>query len=385
MPLRVLLVANTLPPDDLSGVGEQVVQLAAGLREAGHEVTILGRGPQGARGPKSLFPLAIVPALRRALRDLRPDVVQVHESDCGLAALWLGRRRRLRGWTLVALQQVSYVEERRAVRALTFAGRILGEPGAIERRFRWLKAPLQIALGRWSARSADLVVAPSAATANEIRRDYGVRDVGVVPNATGGLQHAATTLPGTEGAHGFLLFVGRLRIRKGVDVLLAARAEMSTRGCDVPLFVVGEGEHREALCSRAAALGFGEDRVRFLGRASAGEVRDLLARASALVVPSIYEGMPLVVLEAMECGVPIVASAVSGIPEVVVDGETGWLVPAEDPPALASALAELLSDSSEALRRGERARERVAACYRPRHAAAIWEALVAPLVRERER
>ncbi len=72
------------------------------------------------------------------------------------------------------------------------------------------------------------------------------------------------------------------------------------------------------------------------------------------MVPSIYEGMPLVVLEAMAAGVPVVASRVSGIPEVVVDGETGWLVPAEDPPALASALAHALADPAERARRGAR-------------------------------
>src|SRR5215210_6616652 len=135
--VRVLLVANTLPPRDVSGVGEQVLQLAAGLRQAGCDVEVLGRGPGQVGGPKVLFPLFSVPAVRRALRRFRPHVVQVHESDGGLAALLvkalaprLDPRPRL-----VALLQVSYVEERRAVRPLVAigdGGRVLGRPGSVE-------------------------------------------------------------------------------------------------------------------------------------------------------------------------------------------------------------------------------------------------------------
>ena len=373
--MRVLLVANTLPPHDLSGVGEQVVQLAAGLRERGHEVTILGRGGSGARGPKALFPFAVVPALRRALRELDPDVVQIHESDAGLAALWL-RSVRGRGGRplLAALQQVSYVEERRSTRALRWRGKVLGRPGAVERRFRFLKAPLQIVLGRWSARAADLLLVPSAATGREIERDYGVRAAALLPNVTGGVEVAPEPVPGTGGERGALLFVGRLRIRKGVEVLLHALARLRERP---PLWIAGDGEHREALERLARDLGLGESDVRFLGRASAGQVRELLGRAAVLVVPSIYEGMPLVVLEAMAAGRSVVASRVSGIPEVVLDGGTGWLVPPEDPEALASALAHALADPLEAARRGEAGRRRLEECYRPRHAAAIWENAIA--------
>nr|MDP9121306.1 hypothetical protein [Acidobacteriota bacterium] len=75
--MRILLVANTLPPADLSGVGEQVLQLAAGLRRSGQEVEILGRGAGGVAGPKSLFPLFAVPAVLRSIRRFRPDVVQI--------------------------------------------------------------------------------------------------------------------------------------------------------------------------------------------------------------------------------------------------------------------------------------------------------------------
>ncbi|HEX6202869.1 MAG TPA: glycosyltransferase, partial [Thermoanaerobaculia bacterium] len=268
---RVLLVANTLPPRDVSGVGEQVLQLAAGLREAGCEVTVLGRGRGGARGPKVVFPLTVLPAMAASLLHRRPDAVQVHESDGALAALLV---RLLRPFLrprplLVALLQVSYSEERRAVRPLVAPdGTVLGRPGAVERRFRRWKAPLQVALGRLTARLADRVLAPSAATAEEIERDYGVRGVGVLPNVTGGIPAPppAAPLPGLPAD--YILFVGRLRIRKGVEVLLHALDLLRRRGAVIPpLLVAGDGEHRAALEATATRLGLDATAVRFLGRA----------------------------------------------------------------------------------------------------------------------
>ncbi len=380
--MRILLVANTLPPRDLSGVGEQVLQLATGLRDAGHEVEVLGRGPRGAARAKLLFPLAAVPAAWRALRRFRPDVVQVHESDGALVALLvavvgdlLAPRPRL-----LALLQVSYRAERRAVRALVAGGRVLGRPGWRERVFRWGKAPLHVALGCLTAWCADAVLAPSAATAAELARDYAIDGgqdaIQVVPNATGGLPAPPETrdeaAPGDRTASGgYLLFVGRLRIRKGVEVLLAALARLRAAHPEARLLVAGAGEHRGALERAAARLGV-VAAVTFLGRCDAGRVRQLLAGAGALAVPSIYEGMPLVVLEAMDAGIPVVASRVSGIPEVVEDGATGWLVPPEDPEALAAALAEALERPGEARRRGAAGRRRVDERFRPRHAAAAW-------------
>ncbi|HEX4960864.1 MAG TPA: glycosyltransferase family 4 protein [Thermoanaerobaculia bacterium] len=375
--MRVLLIANTLPPRDVSGVGEQVLQLAAGLRQQGHEVEVLGREPGGAAGPKVLFPLLVVPAAWRALRRFRPHVVQVHESDGALAALLVAVVGALLvpRPLLVALLQVSYVEELRAVRPLTYGGRVLGRPGAVELRFRWLKAPLQILLGCLTAWAADRVLAPSAATAAEIRRDYRVDAVGVIPNVTGGLPVAPVPASMETGEERYLLFVGRLRIRKGVEVLLEALRDLRTGNPRAVLRIAGDGEHRKRLEKRAAALGLREAVV-FLGTCDAGRVRQLLAGAAALVVPSIYEGMPLVVLEAMEAGVPVVASAVSGIPEVVVDGETGWLVPPEDPPALSRALEEALARPGEARRRGEAGRRRVDERFRPAAAVESWREAV---------
>ncbi|MEM9290601.1 MAG: glycosyltransferase family 4 protein [Acidobacteriota bacterium] len=427
--LRVLLIANTLPPKDVSGVGEQVLQLASGLRALGHEVRVLGRGPGGARGPKVLFPLAVMGPTLRAVASWRPDVVQVHESDGALAAAvaralrWSLRRKLF----LVALQQVSYRREVAVVRPLRDGDRVISEPGAVERRFLRFKAPLQVALGQWTARQADLVLAPSLVTAAELRQDYGVSEATVLPNVTGGLavepvpmdtamahtpeNTTGNTAEGTsQEPGGFFLFVGRLRVRKGVEVLLEALARMRQRrreegGPELPrLLVVGDGEHRPAIEAARDRLGL-KDSVRLLGRASAGEVRWLLARARALVVPSTYEGMPLVILEAMEAGVPVVASAVSGIPEVVVDcrwreesglstelkeltefwaeeskrgvEETGWLVPPEDAASLAKALEETLAEEGAMARqRGAAGRRRLEALYRPRHGASRWQQLI---------
>ncbi|MDH3254290.1 MAG: glycosyltransferase family 4 protein, partial [Acidobacteriota bacterium] len=275
--MRVLLVANTLPPRDLSGVGEQVLQLASGLRADGHDVEILGRGPDGAPGPKLLFPLTVSVAFLRRLQTFRPHVVQVHESDGAVVAMLartmaaLCHPRPL----LVALLQVSYIEEIRAVRTLRVGDRVLSRPGAAEIRFRFLKAPLHVVLGCLTAWLADAVLAPSRVTADEIARDYGIGSVGIVPNVTGGLDwDDAGTAPAELRDDG-LLFVGRLRIRKGVEVLLHAVKELRSAFPDVRLSIVGDGEQRLALEAMVRDLDLGTV-VRILGRQSPAEVRRLL-------------------------------------------------------------------------------------------------------------
>jgi len=218
----------------------------------------------------------------------------------------------------------------------------------------------------------DREIEAARAVGAEIERDYGVRGVGVLFNVTGGL---AKTVDG-DGGPAEILYVGRLRIRKGVEVLLEALAALRREHPSARLMIAGAGEQAAALHAKTAELGL-DDRVRFLGRCDAAHVRRLLTAARCLVVPSIYEGMPLVVLEAMAAGTPVVASAVSGIPEVVIDGETGWLVPSEDPPRLAAALAEVLADPAGARRRGAAGRRRLEEEFTPEKAARQWLDLVA--------
>jgi glycogen(starch) synthase len=138
----------------------------------------------------------------------------------------------------------------------------------------------------------------------------------------------------------FLLAVGRLAPQKGFDVLLDALGLASGR---TRLVVAGDGPDRQALAARATRLGLGAS-VEFLGDQPRERVKRLLRGATAVVMPSRFEGNPLIALEAMQAGAPLVASDIPGLPEELRDGVTGVLVPPEDPRALADALDRVLGD-----------------------------------------
>jgi glycosyltransferase involved in cell wall biosynthesis len=150
-----------------------------------------------------------------------------------------------------------------------------------------------------------------------------------------------------------VLTVARLDAQKGIPVLLDAVASVP----DAAFVVAGDGPDRAALEARAVSLGLA-DRVRFLGHRR--DVASLLAAADVLVLPSLYEGLPLSVLEAMIAGVPVIATAVGGTDEVVRDGETGTLVPPGDASALAAAIRRVLGDRERSSRLADAARALVA-------------------------
>ena len=139
-----------------------------------------------------------------------------------------------------------------------------------------------------------------------------------------------------------LLAICRLVPQKGLDVAVRALARVREEEPRAVLVVLGEGPERERLAGEG---------VHLPGRV--GDVAAWLARAELLVHPARWEGFGLALLEAMLAGKPVVATRVSSIPEIVVDGETGLLVPPEDPEALAAAILRLLRDQDEARRLGE--------------------------------
>jgi len=145
------------------------------------------------------------------------------------------------------------------------------------------------------------------------------------------------------------------RPEKALEVLLDAHARVHARRGDVHLVLAGDGPCRAQLERSRAALGTAES-VHLLGFRS--DVDSLLACADVAALSSDWEGLPLFALECMAAGVPLVATAVGGVPEVVDEGHTGLLVPPRDPEALARALARVLDDRALARKLGEGAAAR---------------------------
>lgn len=156
-----------------------------------------------------------------------------------------------------------------------------------------------------------------------------------------------------------LLCVGRLVPWKGFGDALRAFAQVQHRRPDVRMVIAGDGPHRRELEQLASGLGVGES-VRFEGRVEPARIPALLNRATLLLIPSWREeNLPMTSIEAAWMGRPVVASDLSGLPEIVRDGETGLLVPPNDPDALAARLVELLAAPERLRRMGDAAHRHV--------------------------
>ena len=165
---------------------------------------------------------------------------------------------------------------------------------------------------------------------------------------------------GRDGGPLRVLTISRLAPTKGNAVLLQAIADLRDRGVDTEAIIVGDGVRREALERMAAGLGIA-DRVRFLGAVGQDRIPEQLAAADVFCLPSFAEGVPVVLMEAMAMEMPVVATAVMGVPELVEHGTSGLLVPPGRADAVADALAALAADSARRAALGRAGRSKVLA------------------------
>jgi glycosyltransferase involved in cell wall biosynthesis len=262
----------------------------------------------------------IVGRVRRLIATFAPDVVVGHDYKANLVLAAAARRTGIPRAAVVH----GYTGEDRKIRVFE----------AVDRRL---------------LRRVEVAVAVSAAT-REALVESGVDParVRLVENAIDVEAAAADARAGRvplRAAFGatdgdlVVLALGRLSPEKGHAVLVEAFREVVARVPAARLVLVGDGVLEPALRRAAAPLG---ERVVFAGwRADPGHC---LGAADVFALPSLREGLPLAVLEAMAAGVPVVASAVGGVPAALADGAAGVLVPPGDPGALAAALARLLAD-----------------------------------------
>ena len=232
---------------------------------------------------------------------------------------------------------------------------------------RWVQSSLPWLRGfvRWALRTSDAVVAISSYTAREIARFANVH-VRVIPYTLGFSETHPVRRSAGDGSFR-ILFVGRLVERKGVTYLIDAVKRLPS-DIRALLTVIGEGPERTALEAQANVSGL-DGRVDFRGRVGDEALQEAFATSDVLVLPSIVdargdtEGLGVVLLEAMSCGVPVVGSRAGGIVDIIEDEESGLLVPPADPDELARALERLARNSALAARLGAAGERRVRAAF----------------------
>ncbi len=280
-------------------------------------------------------------ALKRHLRDLRPDVVHAHSSKGGVLGRWASLstgigRRVYSPHTFAFLHEASFGPAKRFV-------------------FRGIE--------RWLGRRTDRLIAVSSSEAETIRaaRVVDPERIRLVPNgidpaAYEGVAPADRAELRTPGDAPAAALIGLVYEAKGQDLALEA---LRRPGCEeLHLWIAGEGSRRADFEALAGRLGVA-DRAHFLGWRK--DVPALLAACDFLVLPSRWEGMPYVVMEAMASRRPVVAARVDGVRDLVRDGETGFSCPVGDAGALASACARAIAlDRDERAAIGERGRALVA-------------------------
>lgn len=356
--MRILHVVTAFPRQKDDPIAPWLVELLLRLRARGHEIDVLassyrGLGDQEYQGicvrrfryfparwerltheetaPDRMrrSPLyAIMPlffllsGMRRAwalARQRRYDIVHVHWPMPMVLLGWAARRAH------------------RMPMVTTFYG--------IELRWVQSRLPFLKWLVRRAARTSSQAVAISSYTAHELRKFADV-PIEVIPYTAEFPPPSSTvTARGTDEA---ILFVGRLIERKGVQHLIRALGTVRER-TPARLIIIGDGPERPHLEELARDAGVAEH-VDFRGRVSDEELRQAYATAKVFVLPSVLdarqdtEGLGVVLLEAMNYSVPVVASNIGGITDIVQHERTGLLVPPGDETALAAALTRLLTD-----------------------------------------
>lgn len=360
-------ILHVIGGGEIGGAEEHVLNLLQRLdrdRFQGH-LLCLCRGPFAPLVQSRNIPTAeiimrhkldlfTIPAIQRLLRSWKIDLVHTHGVRANLVARIAAARENLPVVTTVhSSTRLDYASRLQGMIAVfldrltsRLASRVIAISGALREELIASGFPAatisviyngldleSLHLPEPEANSADNSPGPAAETAAAVRAKLGLE-----PD-----QPVITT-------------IARLHPVKGHSYLLTAAARVLQTRPDTQFLVVGDGPLRQELEKLAAALGISA-RVRFTGYYP--EIADIYAVTDIVCLPSLMEGMGLVLIEAMAFGRPVVASRVGGIPEVVEDKVTGLLVPPADADRLADALLTLLQDPSQAALLGKNGRQQV--------------------------
>ncbi|GAB3251256.1 glycosyltransferase family 4 protein [Alteromonas gracilis] len=338
---------------DVGGPVDHAADVARGLHERGHASHLVGPDSAALDRAEAAGVTVHRAAMRhksdlrgardlaRLLRGLEPDVLHLQDRRAGL----VGRVLPTPAAVVYTLHGVPD-----SLAPVVAGNAVIEEP---RRRDRWLYADAERLLAR---AAGSLVVAPSEPLARYARDYVGLPAdrVRVVPNGVDTDRFVPGGQPGEDGIH--LVWLGVLAPVKRVHLLLdVLDAVPGTR-----LTLIGDGPLRADLECRIAERGL-VDRVRLTGMLA--DPAPVLREADLFVLPSGAENLPLALLQAMASGLPVVASRVGGIPDVVREGVEGRLVPADRPDLLSAAVADLVAAPERLPALGRAARARVETAY----------------------
>jgi glycogen(starch) synthase len=375
--MRIALVTPEYPPTPgIGGIGTHVAATAAALARRGHEVTIVTPGEAGVtvesdvtvvRQRRRTLP-AWVPRravaerliaqvdIARACRRARPEVVQAPEWEA-------------QGWLMARWGRFPFVTH---LATPTFVVDELnhGRPSRDTTVVRWMEHD--------QARRSRLVYAPTKSIVARVAPRWGLdpATIEVVPDPVDieGIRRLGRGDPPLSMPARVIVFNGRLERRKGIEVLGEALPSVLEAHPDVEAVLVGRDTNAEGgrLMARfRRATESVADRIHVLGQLPKAKALAVVARATLVVLPSIWENFGTVCLEAMALGRPVVASDGTGFAEVIRTGVDGWLVPPGDASALAATMLALLADHSSLARAGEAAARRSEDFHADRTAASV--------------
>ncbi len=372
---RVLQVIGNL---DRGGGQEVVRTLVRHLPEAGVDpvVVSLSDGPLRSEIEAGGIPVVIIPGRMTSLLDGPRGIREIMRIRSDLAAV--AREHQTRVVQTHLLRSLDFVAL--ALRASRDVDVVLWTVHNALLDLRadqlpanaWLLRPKRIVhrmMYRVGGRVADGFIAVSDDVASSVRHAFRPpRDrLTVIPNGVE-VERYGTSIARAEVRASIripadapmAIVVAKLMTQKGHAVLLDALPRVHERFPLLHTVLVGEGELRAQLEARVRRERL-DDRVRFLG--DRGDIPDLLSASDLFVLPSLWEGLPMALLEAMATRLPVIASAVSGTRQVIQDDRSGVLVPAGDARALAGAMMRVLGDPHHAAALGRAARSRVEDCY----------------------
>jgi glycogen synthase len=367
--MHLVFVVQDYPPALVDGIGRYVHTLAVAVARQGHVVRVLteGRHHDTVDLEDGVWVHRVVP--REHARPASGKMPPQPEADWNYSASIFAEAIRVHAIRPIDLVQVpnwdsegaaffadgSFLTVLSVLTPIAVAGAInpeLFDAGGEDFKSR-------VDLERWCYRQADGFVTPSTGVVKSIADHYGVSlresRTRVIP-----LGLPPSTISSIEPPTGRkVLFVGRLERRKGIDVMLEALPLLAVRFPDATFVFVGDDTIPD--CNGRPFRTWWEEseagkqlahRVAFTGKVSDDELTRHYASCDLFVAPSRYESFGLVLLEAMRCGRPVVGCDCSGMREVIVDGETGFVVPSGDVVALTSAVTTLLSDPDLRVRFG---------------------------------